>query len=101
MKCSELLFALCKTDEAEFHLHVFNNNGSLIRVMKKFYVGFTLKRGLPKDGECYFFVDYPLEGFDADLVFAHDGKKGENDDCLMFGYVVDDPCDEAIMTDVA
>ena len=101
MKSSELLFALCKADESEFHLHVFNTNGSMVRVMKKFYVGFTLKRGTPKEGECYFFVSFPLEGFNADVVFAHDKKARDEDDFLMFGYVVDDPCDEAIMTDVA
>ena len=101
MKCSELLFALCKSDESEFHLHCFNENGLLERTMKKFYVGFNLKSGKPKEGVCYLLLDCPLENIKADVVFNHFHDKGEDYEYLMFGYEVDDPCDEAIMTDVA
>ena len=101
MKCSNLLFALCKSDESEFHLHCYNHNGSLVRAMKKFYVGFNLKSGKPKDGECYLLLDYPLEGIEADVVFNHIHTKGEDYEYLMFGYEVDDPCEEAVMTDYA
>jgi len=101
MKCSELLFALCKSDASEFHLHCYNHDGLMERMMKKFYVGFNLKSGKPKDDTCYLLLDCPLKDIEADVVFNHIHTKGELYEYLMFGYEVDDPCNEAIMTDVA